>query len=236
MKKRDPYLEQVEKHRQKIDRVKPETGEPAKLPPRSRVHQNRKKKTRLKLKYPVIRLLVLFFVLFPLTVFAVISNLEGNKTANSTENGGIETVDFEDNDQPEQVGTPADEGDNNKEEGMGEKSGQLETPNDGEDNGDGQDRAENNASSGGNASSEKTPVPGKDSSNSEGPSAGEGKSQKTGTSVGNVKYHTVKPGETLFRIAMMYYNSKDGIVKIREANGIVGNEIKVGQSLKIPLN
>ncbi|WP_409270501.1 LysM peptidoglycan-binding domain-containing protein [Neobacillus sp. SCS-31] len=236
MKKRDPYLEQVEKHRQKIDRVKPETSEPAKLPPRSRVHQNRKKKTKLKLKYPVIRLLVLFFVLFPLTVFAVISNLEGNKTANSTENGGIETVNLEDNDQHEKVRPPSDEGEINKEDGMGEKSGQLETPEDSDDDGDGQVRPENNTSSGENDSSEKTPVPGKDSSISEGPSTGDGKSKNIGNSEGNVKYHTVKPGETLFRIAMMYYNSKDGIVKIREANGIVENEIKVGQSLKIPLN
>ena len=48
-------------------------------------------------------------------------------------------------------------------------------------------------------------------------------------------YHTVQPGETLYRIAMKYYKSQSGIEKIREANGIQGNEISSGQTLKVPL-
>lgn len=52
---------------------------------------------------------------------------------------------------------------------------------------------------------------------------------------GKTVYHTVQPGETLFRIAMKYYQSQAGIEKIRQANGISGNEISVGQKLKVPL-
>ncbi|HZG73870.1 MAG TPA: LysM peptidoglycan-binding domain-containing protein [Chondromyces sp.] len=52
---------------------------------------------------------------------------------------------------------------------------------------------------------------------------------------GKVVYHTVKPQETVFRIAMNYYQSQEGIAIIREANNLNGNEIHTGQVLKIPL-
>ncbi len=52
---------------------------------------------------------------------------------------------------------------------------------------------------------------------------------------GNVTYHTVQQGENLFRIALKYYGSQAGVEKIRQANGLAGNEISVGQTLTIPL-
>ena len=48
-------------------------------------------------------------------------------------------------------------------------------------------------------------------------------------------YHTVKPNETLFRVAMTYYKSQDGIPIIKKANNLQGNEIQTGQVLKIPI-
>lgn len=48
-------------------------------------------------------------------------------------------------------------------------------------------------------------------------------------------FHTVQKGETLYRISMHYYKSQEGIERIQNANGLVGNEISVGQKLKIPL-
>ena len=48
--------------------------------------------------------------------------------------------------------------------------------------------------------------------------------------------HTVKSGETLYRIAMNYYHSKVGINTIKEANNLKTEQINVGQVLKIPLN
>jgi LysM repeat protein len=50
-----------------------------------------------------------------------------------------------------------------------------------------------------------------------------------------VKTHTVAAGETLFKIAIKYYNSKQGEEIIREFNGIEANDIYEGQVLKIPL-
>ncbi|RDU35031.1 hypothetical protein DRW41_20665 [Neobacillus piezotolerans] len=235
MKKGDPYLEQVEKHRQKIERVRTETGEPAKLPPRSRVHQNKKQKTSLKLKYPVIRLLVLFFILLPLTVFAVISSLEGNKSAGSTEKGGIETVNFEDNDQNEEVQTSPDE-ETSKEQDQDEGASEPETSREDSEKEETPVLSGSTASSEGKDSPANESAPDKESSVSHGANPEGNNSQDSGASHESVKYHTVKPGETLFRIAMMYFKSQDGIGKIREANGIVENEIKVGQTLKIPMN
>src|SRR5690606_3428821 len=52
---------------------------------------------------------------------------------------------------------------------------------------------------------------------------------------GQVVYHTVQKGETLYRISMKYFKSQEGIELIRKENGIAGNEINEGQKLKIPL-
>lgn len=52
--------------------------------------------------------------------------------------------------------------------------------------------------------------------------------------VNDNSFHTVQPGETLYRISMKYYKSQVGIEKIRSANGLNGNEINVGQRLVIP--
>ena len=57
MNKERPYREQAEKLRQKIERTKFEEGEAIdreELPPRSRVHEQKIKKSKWKLKYPVI--------------------------------------------------------------------------------------------------------------------------------------------------------------------------------------
>ncbi|WP_342600840.1 LysM peptidoglycan-binding domain-containing protein [Psychrobacillus sp. FSL H8-0483] len=46
--------------------------------------------------------------------------------------------------------------------------------------------------------------------------------------------HTVGKGETLYRIAMNYYNNPDAVEKIKDANGLSSNEISVGQKLILP--
>ena len=46
--------------------------------------------------------------------------------------------------------------------------------------------------------------------------------------------HVVQPGDTLFDLAIHYYNSKSGIQKIKDENGIVGHLIFTGQKLVIP--
>ena len=48
-------------------------------------------------------------------------------------------------------------------------------------------------------------------------------------------YHTVSPNESLYIISMNYYKSDDGIGQIKKWNHLKGDEIQVGQVLKIPL-
>lgn len=48
------------------------------------------------------------------------------------------------------------------------------------------------------------------------------------------KTHIVQPNETLYRIAMNYYNSADAVEKIKEANGLTSDSISTGQELILP--
>lgn len=48
------------------------------------------------------------------------------------------------------------------------------------------------------------------------------------------KTHIVQPNETLYRIAMNYYNSPDAVEKIKDANGLTSDSISVGQELILP--
>lgn len=52
-----------------------------------------------------------------------------------------------------------------------------------------------------------------------------------GVQVANAATHTVKPGETLWRVA---HNHGTDVETMRRLNGLKGNTIKVGQTLKVP--
>ena len=98
MNKERPYREQAEKLRQKIDMDPFEEGEVVdreELPPRSRVHLQKRKKNKWKLKYPVIRLLVLFFILLPITIFSIYSFLLERPGGDATKTGGESSGGFE---------------------------------------------------------------------------------------------------------------------------------------------
>lgn len=47
--------------------------------------------------------------------------------------------------------------------------------------------------------------------------------------------HVVVPGDTLFNIAITYYHSSEGMKIIREWNNLNGDEIQLGQKLKVPV-
>lgn len=52
--------------------------------------------------------------------------------------------------------------------------------------------------------------------------------------VSSEKTHIVQPDETLYRIAMNYYNSPDAVERIKEANGLTTDSISTGQELILP--
>lgn len=48
------------------------------------------------------------------------------------------------------------------------------------------------------------------------------------------KTHIVKENETLYRIAVNYYNNPEAVEKIKAANGLTSNNISAGQKLILP--
>lgn len=216
MNKEEPFRDQAERLRQKIERVKKDPVLKSNLPSRSDVHRNKNNKTKWKIKYPVIRILVLFFTLLPITIFSVYSYLGDNKLITSEktsgEKTGYEEINFEEN-QDKEESTDSTIIDN---EEMNEEKVEKE---------DGQTNINNEPTSNEQKGESSLPSTDKDQVQVE---------DKDETASDEMVYHTVQSNETLFRIAMKYYNSQNGIDIIKNANGIQGNEIQAGQVLKIP--
>lgn len=55
-----------------LEEAKPNSS----LPSRSEVHRKKKKKSKRKIKFPLIKLLVLFFILLPIVFYYVFSYLQ----------------------------------------------------------------------------------------------------------------------------------------------------------------
>ncbi|UQD52587.1 peptidoglycan-binding protein LysM [Bacillus methanolicus] len=217
MNREVPYRDQAERLRQRIERIPIENeGKPGKLPPRSEIHRNKKKKNKWKLKYPVIRLLVLFFILLPITIYSAYTYLEGQNSSGKKEVIGNGTAGYE----PIELEIKKDPLDSNKDKET-ETSGLS---------------IENHEEKKKISLSESITDNDSEASSSE-PEGNKDSEPKTTDNESKQKiiYHTVQPHETLFRIAIKYYNSKAGIEIIRHANGIQGNEIQSGQVLKIPI-
>ncbi|AYC29365.1 LysM peptidoglycan-binding domain-containing protein [Paenisporosarcina cavernae] len=64
--------------------------------------------------------------------------------------------------------------------------------------------------------------------------AGDDESSTDSTPNQGSKTHTVAPGETLYRIAMNYYNDPSAVDKIKAANGLSSDSISAGQELILP--
>lgn len=246
MNKEKPIRDQAERLRKRIEKSKeaPErTSSSKELPPRSRLHNQKSKKTKVKLKYPVIRLLVLSFILLPIVIFSVYTYNEGQKyggVKNATiDRQGFETVALEKDKLSNESNEVEDENENEPKEDAAidkeEDHGDHENIDGNDSSDENEEEAKENENSGSskqnNQNSGKMDSSKKDSQKNEQGTGGE----TSQTVEEKVIYHKVQPNETLFRIAMNYYKSQDGIEIIRNANGIIDNEIQVGQVLKIPL-
>jgi cytoskeletal protein RodZ len=98
MSKEEPYRDQAEKLKKRIEKYKEPVPEETLLPPRSELHRPKKKKTKVKVKFPLIRLLALFFILLPITIFSIYTYL-GNKHTGTVKTSvpvkGYETINIE---------------------------------------------------------------------------------------------------------------------------------------------
>lgn len=100
MNREEPYRDQAEKLKQRIEKYKePEFIVPeSSLPPRSQLHRKRKKKTKVKVKFPLIRILALFFILLPITIFSIYTYIGNNHIGTektSVPSKGYETINFD---------------------------------------------------------------------------------------------------------------------------------------------
>jgi LysM repeat protein len=222
----EPYRNQAERLRQKIEKIKDgevTVLEKNELPSRTDIHRNKKNKTKLKVKFPIIRLLALFFILLPVGIFSAYSVL-GTKEINTSDKvgtviNGVEEINVEESKEVETEGDEISETTSpiTEVEVIEDTEVNKQTSTD-------QEVTETiNEEEVGNTNQTSTE---KEQTQIDTPHEGE--------TTTNMVYHTVQPKETLFRIAMKYYQSQSGIEIIQTANNLNGNEIMVGQVLKIP--
>ncbi|MDN3016671.1 LysM peptidoglycan-binding domain-containing protein [Paenibacillus sp. BSR1-1] len=224
MNKEEPYRDQAERLKQRIQKINEKIDESGDLPPREQLHRQKKKKTKWKFKYPVIRLLVLFFILLPIIIFSVISYIDGKRIGSTVKTSGdsvgYETINLEK--------TEIDEKNKQADEQQME-SNQVKN-----------EAALTEENSTKEISTPPRPVnidANKSGDKNSQPIQETKKSQPTAPKkTSKIVYHTVQPKETLYHIAMKYYKSQSGMNIIRQANHFQGDNINAGQVLKIPLN
>jgi LysM repeat protein len=170
------------------------------LPPRSEVHKNTKKKTKWKIKYPVIRLLAIFFILLPISILSIYYLYDNKpvRVIKLNENESYETVDIADDNQGEKNGSNIDDNLPQHEIEMSEINSSVEVDKESE----AQEKIE---------------------------------AEMLEESEQKVIHHIVQENETLFSIAMKYYQTDEGMEIIKEWNHLSSSQLYKGQVLKIPV-
>ncbi|MFF2448757.1 LysM peptidoglycan-binding domain-containing protein [Neobacillus sp. NPDC058068] len=248
MNKEEPYRDQAERLKQRIQKINEKNEiveEGDKLPPREQIHRQKKKKTKWKIKYPVISFLVLSFILLPVIIYSVILYSDGGKKINGTERNsgdsvGYETINLEKQKKDDESKVDkSDKSDQPME--IKVDSTELITPEEKSEEPkveDDQPVTTNNANSSSPPPASNAANVNKQDSDKNIPQQEQKTNNQTNTPPKQDKiiYHTVKPQETLFKLAKKYYNSAKGIDIIKKANNLHSDQIQVGQVLKIPLN
>lgn len=220
-------IDQAEILRKRMEENNTETDH---LPPRSEVHRKKDKKVKLRVRFPLIRLLALSFILIVCIVASYnlwkdhIQLTNASETENENKNdSNIDVVEIKDTEEGtgsvEEVQKVEEKVEQQAEEKVAEVQDQVEAvqPTDTTPAPIGQATTEVPVK-------EATPVPN---------TATEQVNKNEPT---KVLYHKVKAGETLYRISMKYYKSRAGEEIIKKTNGLDANgTVMTGQILKIPL-
>ncbi|MEK5523358.1 LysM peptidoglycan-binding domain-containing protein [Heyndrickxia sp. FSL W8-0423] len=204
----DPYRDQVERLRKRIDKVSVENYWESKqlnekstetLPSRSEVQRQRnqsKKKKKKKLKFPLLRILLVFFILLPIASLLFYTDLlKKSPFPSSTETSTGNEFSYE----IEDSGTNTDK----PQESKDQEQEVADLPD------------------------EQTIDKGQKIEN--------GETQSNSEQDSKIVYHTVQANESLYSIAMKYYHSEEGIEKIKQWNNITNDGLMVGQVLQIHL-
>ncbi|WP_226679745.1 LysM peptidoglycan-binding domain-containing protein [Sutcliffiella horikoshii] len=212
-----------------------------KLPSRSELHaQKRDKKTKWKVNFPFVRLIGVLFLLIPISIMAIHFNNQETNFLDKMFTPAVKNV--------EQITLPSnasastvDNGDNNDKDDeekpiVAEKEytkdvKAQEAANQGEADGPGK-TAEKEESKTATEQSDATPV---SQPETEEKDATEEQVEEDSTNVTYVE-HIVQESETLYRISMKYFSSRDGERIISDHNNLVNDQVNVGQKLLIPIN
>lgn len=244
--------------RTRVDRQKTKSS----LPKRSEIHQNKKKKSKVKIKFPMIKLLALFFILLPIGFYSLYTYLQErpDKETKSSEVVNIsdgkeaieETVpttatasDIKEQEEKDsakkQEKKEAEKAEKAKQEAKTKQEAEAKAKQEAE--AKAKQEAEVKAKQEAEAKA-KQEAEAKAKQEAEAKAKQEAENKKVSSGAASttaesdeykVVYHTVQAEETLFRIAMNYYKSQEGIALIQKWNGLNGNEISKGQVLKIPI-
>jgi len=211
------------------------------LPTRKSVHQKKKKRSKMKVKIPVIQLLALFFILLPigfLTAYYYLQNPDQKATQNEPKEptGTTEVVEQVDDDQLKQnIPAMATAETKEDQEEKTQESKKQENKSNDEEEKQAAVKKENDKQAGTDTEKEKSTTVKEKEKEAKEKSTNAKEEQPKKEESYNVVYHTVQPQETVFSISMTYYKSKEGIPLIQKWNNLNGNNIWVGQKLKIPL-
>lgn len=213
-----------------------------KLPSRSELHaQKRDKKTKWKVNFPFVRLIGVLFLLIPISIIAIhFNNQETNfldkmftpavknvEQITLPSNASASTVDNGDKDDKDEEEKPVV-----AEQESTQDAEVQEAVNQG-DEADGPGKtAEKEESKTATEQSDATPV---SQPETEEKDVTEEQVEEDSTNVTYVE-HIVQESETLYRISMKYFSSRDGERIISDHNNLVNDQVNVGQKLLIPIN
>ncbi|MBB5323446.1 LysM repeat protein [Anoxybacillus tepidamans] len=163
------------------------------LPPRSEVHKEKqtKKKTKWKIKYPLIRLLALFFILLPISILGIYYANDTPSIVTVKKSASYEPIDIENETAP---------------------SSSLPSENE----------LKKDPLSDAKATDNKKP-----------PSDSSALAERASDQ--QVITHVVQENETLYSIAMHYYETKEGMDIIKKWNHLKTSQLHKGQVLQIPV-
>lgn len=235
--KRSPSENQEETTHRQLDKEDTKEASTKKsLPSRSEIHQHKRKQEQLRrrrTKNPLLQVLLLFFLLLPIVAYSVYSNYMNRDHVKGEEPKANEEVTvMEENKIAKKPESRDDSMEENEVNEQQEEENQEEKEPPSKENNTAPPPVQQ-------PPAVKEPKPVKEENPKQQleqkPVQPQQEQKTEEKQEGKTTTHTVQQGETLFRISMKYYNSQAGIEKIRQANGISGNDINVGQVLKIPL-
>ncbi|MFS0863522.1 LysM peptidoglycan-binding domain-containing protein [Fredinandcohnia sp. 179-A 10B2 NHS] len=197
------------------------------LPPRSEVHKEKKKKTKFKIKYPVIRLLALLFVLLPVVILSYLFNPDKKSVEPSTKNSSstFESLSYEKNDK-KATHTKIEEDEPATVESSIEQSSNEKITN---------EQDINQADSPTTEEAPQTQTSTTTETKEDVVLEKQEQPQEEPKEKYDIKYHKVKANETLYSVSIKYYKSRSGEELLKRWNDIKDNTIYEGQVLRIPI-